>query len=226
MLLLVCGEDQNCELSKLYRTAWKACIAALGHPLAHMLPFFMSLPLPIVQRYDKLTKKLRNVLLQKIKCRNSPPWSVLSVIQDEMCEEDQLEVAMEFMFTGASSVTSSLIWLVWHIACNKDLQESVRSEALENLKAQREGSNDDLKKQWLSIESASTCTVLEAALRETLRLYSPIHIGRLSLQSFHVLDSKGNKVLIRPGTDIMSNMWFIQRNEGRLIPHRLTLVEH
>jgi cytochrome P450 len=119
-----------------------------------------------------------------------------------MSESDQLEIAMEFMFTGASSVTSSLIWLVHHMSRDSAMVEAMREEASDV--AHREGS------RWLCGQAAGTCKVTEAALRETLRMYSPIHIGRLSQQEFTITNTRGELVTFPTGTDIMSNLWFMQ----------------
>lgn len=51
--------------------------------------------------------RLRSEILESIKRGNHKSFTVMSVISNEMSVEDQLEVAMEFMFTG--SLTSSLI---------------------------------------------------------------------------------------------------------------------
>jgi len=70
--------------------------------------------------------------------------------------------------------------------------------------ARREGT------QWLGGQAAGECKVTEAALRETLRMYSPIHIGRLSQQEFTITNTRGEPVTFPAGTDIMSNLWFMQ----------------
>ena len=60
------------------------------------------------------------------------PWCCLAVIRSEMSRVNQVEVAMEFLFTGASSVTTSLVWL-YHIAASGErfkaqLAEEARSK--------------------------------------------------------------------------------------------------
>lgn len=221
VLVMVIGEraiDEALEdLISLYRDAWIACIAALGQPGAHMFSFYMSLPLPTVIKYKSLTSKLRARIKELIKCRDRPKWCILSVIENEMSEADQLEVAMEFLFTGASSVTTSLVWMIWHIALDKNLQQMIRVEAQEALKNSFDPVHADASntfaENWLISDSMKSCSVLEAALKETLRMYPPIHIGRLSVEDFVVTNAIGEKVTIPRGTDIMSNMWFVHRDE-------------
>jgi len=212
VLYLVCGpakdNAERLKLRNLYAKSWIACIDALGQPLAHSFSAYMWLPLPKVIRYRYLSWKLRNEILKDIKSGGHKSFTVLSVISNEMSVEDQLEVAMEFMFTGASSVTSSLIFFIYELAKDKNLQALIRKEVL---------SIGDTKQAatsvfWLRANELSECTHLEAALREVLRLYSPIHIGRLTLEDFHVIDKNNNKIKIHRGTDIFSNPWFFQRN--------------
>lgn len=71
----------------------------------------------------------------------------------------------------------------------------------------KESGND-----WVNANEVNDCKILEASLREVLRLYSPIHIGRLTLEDIIVLDKKNQKIKISKGSDIFSNPWFFQRN--------------
>ena len=217
VLLMVCGEaDGDKELSALYKEAWTACIDALGSPLAHTCWFFTYLPLPVVWRYRTLTSRLRSIILSKIRARNAPAWTVMGMVRDQMAEADQLEIAMEFMFTGASSVTSTLIWMMHHISQDASLQRDMRQEASAVQKVKEENTSEGRNGQahaWLSGEQVMQCPTAVAALRETLRLYSPIHIGRLTLKEFDIKNTRGEKVTFPVGTDIMSNLWFMQRNE-------------
>ena len=211
VLFLVCGPTENKKerknLQNLYANSWKACIDALSQPLAHMFSIYINLPFPKVIRYRYLAWKLRNEILNNIKKGDHKKFTVLSVISDEMCIEDQLEVAMEFMFTGASSVTSSLIFFIFELAKDSKLQTLLRQELI-GVK-NNNGNNDT----WLNSNEVSDCKILEASLREVLRMYPPIHIGRLSLEEFCISDSNNNKIKISKGTDIFSNPWFFQRNE-------------
>ena len=214
VLYLVCGpaapakDAERLELRNLYAKSWIACIDALGQPLAHSFSGYMWLPLPKVIRYRYLSYLLRTKILQDIKTGGHQSFTVLSVISNEMSVEDQLEVAMEFMFTGASSVTSSLIFFIYELAKDKNLQALVRKEVL-SMGDTKQAATSDF---WLRASELSECTHLEAALREVLRLYSPIHIGRLTLEDFYVTDKNNQKIKILSGTDIFSNPWFFQRN--------------
>jgi len=76
---------------------------------------------------------------------------------------------------------------------------------------------------WLNDDEVVNCTILESALRETLRLYSPIHIGRLSLEEITLKTNKGQIVTIPKGTDLFCNMWFIYRNESTFFLKKIAL---
>lgn len=206
VIFLVLGEPNTIwdkSIVTLYKETWESCLSALNSPIGHVFPFYMQLPIPTVIRYHQLAKKLRKEISEKIiSIRKKPDlfsrWCVLSVIRNEMDIEDQLEVAMEFIFTGASSVTTTLSWLVWNLAISTDyLQEKILEECKDN---------------ELSMNGMNKCLILDAVLRETLRLYSPIHIGRLSLEPFEIVTKKGEIIRIPKGTDIFSNMWFIHRD--------------
>jgi hypothetical protein len=62
-----------------------------------MFSFFMSLPLPVANRYQRLSAELRERVAARIaECQETPEkypaWCVLRVIKDEMSPQDQLEV--------------------------------------------------------------------------------------------------------------------------------------
>jgi len=271
VILLVTGEsiEQSQDASDssstkalvaLYKEAWLVCIEALGMPISHSFSLTMFLPLPVVIRYRSLASRLRAAILDKIDQgahTKRPSWCVLSVIANEMSRQDQLEVAMEFMFTGASSVTSTLIWAMYHIANDASLQKVLRNEAEEAKEAKEameaketieeasggKAPEQEAKKEVASADHTSSLPVrqehrrgdslqatdassliytshtsapslMDAAIKETLRLYSPIHIGRLSTKPFQITSADGKSTISIPaGTDLFSNMFFVHRNE-------------
>jgi cytochrome P450 len=114
---------------------------------------------------------------------------------NRLSREDATEVLLEILFTGASSVTTTLSWLLWHLATHPDPQARVVQECCAiNLKS-------------LLSSSPPKMMFLEACIRETLRLYSPIHVGRHCIE-----DDQFGDVSIPKGTDVAANMWFIHRS--------------
>lgn len=185
VLIMVIGDqlsvDEMKSLQSLYRDAWSACIVALGQPGAHMFSFYAWLPFPTMLSYRRLTNALRRRIADLIKIKSSrPSWSILSVIENEMSELDQLEVAMEFLFTGASSVTTSLVWMIWQIALDNQLQGLLREETERAVASSVSKETVDvpiLPEKWIKGDVIADSPILEATLRETLRMYPPIHIG-------------------------------------------------
>ena len=124
-----------------------------------------------------------------------------------------------------------------HPHAETDLQKQIRNELQEVLKEDTSSSfvninqngqyndadkiynkttnNDFSSANWITSDALNgdSCPILEAALKETLRMYPPIHIGRLALADFEITTCMGKRVKISKGTDIMSNPWFFQRNE-------------
>ena len=233
---------------ELYKCGWTACIRCLGQVWAHVLSFYMYCQFfPSVHNYRTSVSSLRAQMLRRIhrhKAKSAKSlsdkkskWCILNVIENEMCDEDQLEIAMEFLFTGASSVTTILTWLVYHIGENPDLQMEIRQELRKIIEKDSSSSFVDVgecgqcydfpSSDWIISDQLHSvnCPILEATIKETLRMYPPIHIGRLALDDFDITTNTGKRVKVSRGTDIMSNPWFFQRNANNFEnPHKFDHV--
>ena len=135
--------------------------------------------------------------------REDPELCLLSV-------EDRLEVAMEFLFTGTTSVTSSISWLLYHVAGKAAHQDAVRQEAHSVFASALRGGGGRGEVPMCHggvLGRLGQLNYLDACLRETLRLYSPIHIGRICYQ-----DDVAGGYHIPAGADVMTNMWWIHRH--------------
>ena len=110
---------------------------------------------------------------------------------------------LELLFTGASSVMTTMLWALHHLAQPGDgaaAQHAARCEAAAALRAAPPPPPPPLPPGAASAaapplddaappappslgELGAAVPSLDAVLRETLRLYSPIHIGRVALQA-------------------------------------------
>ncbi|EKX31726.1 hypothetical protein GUITHDRAFT_156504 [Guillardia theta CCMP2712] len=202
-LFLVLGEVPQ-GFPDAYRDAWLACIDRLSSPLINSFFFYKFIPTPANLWYRYTTWKFRKMMMKKMDDDNKCDWSVVHMmLQDKELNletsEDRLEVAMEFLFTGTTSVTSTISWLMWHLSDNIKLQDKVAQECIGyQANSTEESFVRDLNKLQL----------LEVCLKETLRMYSPIHIGRMCKH-----DDVAGGYSIPQGADIMTNMWWVHRNE-------------
>uniref|UniRef100_A0A0G4HYB7 Cytochrome P450 n=1 Tax=Chromera velia CCMP2878 TaxID=1169474 RepID=A0A0G4HYB7_9ALVE len=133
--------------------------------------------------------------------------------------EDAAEVVLEFLFTGAASVSTTFLWTLWHLSQSKEAQEVVRADCEKGLGGSKE--------RAVGLDETSRLVWVEAALRETLRMYPPIHVGR-KVREDHELsvnlkvpnEGGGRKGVqevrkvyaLRKGADLFTNPWFVHRN--------------
>lgn len=201
VMILVLGIDDHWEI---YRDAWTTCMERLDSPEVFLFWWAQYLPTRLNFRYKKQTAQLRNIVRCAVdKAYNSPQpeeWTFLKLMAEQspsnrLSREDATEVLLEILFTGASSVTTTLLWLLWHLATHFESQA----------RAAQECCNIDLGS--LLSSSPPKMVFLESCIRETLRLYSPIHVGRHCIE-----DDQFGDIVIPKGTDVAANMWFIHRS--------------
>ena len=53
----------------------------------------------------------------------------------ELEAEDKAEILLEFMFTGTTSVTSTMSWMLYHIAEGEKLESGLQDKLYEESKA-------------------------------------------------------------------------------------------
>jgi cytochrome P450 len=208
VMIMVLGDSSE-EAAKEHAEAWTACMARLDSPGAFLFWFAQYTPTPLNIRYAIQTRRLRKRVRRAVdtaweSSEESQPWSFLSMLQSEpsnsshrLSKDDTTEVLLEILFTGASSVTTTLLWLLWHLAAHPEAQKRVVDE----LRTVPQHDN------FLANSSSLKLPFLDACIRETLRLYSPIHVGRRCVQDDHF-----EGIDIPAGTDIAANMWFIHRD--------------
>ena len=229
-LLLVLGHVPP-GLAEDYRDAWEACIERLGSPLVNGLRAYKYVPTPANLWYRFAAWRFRRAMTSLINADcaaaaargagaggEETNWCVLRIMREDeemrgLSVEDKLEIAMEFLFTGTTSVTSAISWMLFHLGEQPAWQDAVRAEASRVAAAphthgDREGSTG-LVVEGVGPRDLGELTWLDACFRETLRLYSPIHVGRRCVTA----DVAGGYA-VPAGADVMTNMWWLHRDEA------------
>ena len=60
----------------------------------------------------------------------------------------------------------------------------------------RSRSRRDSIELTIQFQCQHNCPILEATIKETLRMYPPIHIGRLALADFDITTNTGKKIKV------------------------------
>ncbi len=172
-----------------------ALLGRLASPWIHSVPGFVRVPTPENRRFLRTVRDARKAVAEQVRIGASTDWCVMAQLAREsspaFSDADKLEIAMAFFFNSSATVSSTLAWLLWHIALDPALQQQLRVE-MSGCRA-----------------SGSPITpLLDACLAEALRMYTPIHLGRHALEDDHVADGDP----VRAGTDVISNAWLIHRN--------------
>ncbi len=142
---------------------------------------------------------------------------------------------MKMLFVGIGPLTDIVNWMVWHIAQNSQIQEQIRNEihTVIGIQSRKDKNKNNVNKSAVGVDSLNSFELLhkcmggttdekqtkdkkkqvkglrylDATYRETLRMYSPVHVGRLS-----VVPQNVGGFDIPAGSDVMTNMHFIHRS--------------
>ncbi|GAB5367576.1 hypothetical protein AAMO2058_001242400 [Amorphochlora amoebiformis] len=170
--------------------------------LINMFPAAKYLPLPstIWYRYSvyKLREHLREEIIQfeangRDGGKKYGPWAMLNEIDNKETMDLKIDLCMKMLFVGIGPLTDIICWMLYHIAGDQKLQ----GRLVEEIKT----------KNSKDFRSVSTLPLMDATYKETLRMYSPVHVGRVT-QVEQVL----NSYKIPKGCDFMTNMHFIHRS--------------
>jgi len=174
---------------------FETLLGRLASPLIHSIPGFVHLPTPANRHFRRKVRDARRAVAEEVRLGPSSDWCVMAELErasaPAFSEADKLEIAMAFFFNSSATVSSTLAWLLWHLALDPALQESLQKE----MSASR-------------ASGSPTTPLLDACLAETLRMYTPIHLGRHAREDDEVADGE----TVRAGTDVISNAWLIHRN--------------
>ena len=189
----------------IYATAWHSVIRQIESPLVNAIQAWQYLPTPGNLHYRFVVARLRRCVREIVRAdaTPAPAFSLARALQMDasLTDNDRLELAMEFLFTGTVSVTSVTLMLLWHLAQDAEHQRRARASVADAL-------GGSLRAPTLAEASRVAFPHLELCLKEALRMYSPICIGRKALRTTELPDGSS----IPAGADVAANAWFVHRD--------------
>jgi fatty acid omega-hydroxylase len=128
--------------------------------------------------YDIIAQALKN-RADKQHDRNSKDESsqtdIVSLFLDSHKEEDKFDpkflrdIVMNFLIAGRDTTAQALSWFVYCLSCNPEVETKIRHEIREKLPCLIDGTT-----KFGNLGQVITLVYLEAAVKETLRLYPPV----------------------------------------------------
>ncbi|KAG6898697.1 hypothetical protein C0993_005050 [Termitomyces sp. T159_Od127] len=116
----------------------------------------------------------------------------------EKLSEEELTGQMTVLIFGAQDTTSSaLSRILYLLSIHPDIQERVRDEVREKLRQQR--AEGDLSGR-LDYDSVMALPILDAVIKETLRLYPPVPFVRRTAVKERVIPYSGIDEDVHPST--------------------------
>ena len=228
VLLVVLGIDDP-KSAALYAEAWSACIDRLDTPAVFLFRIAQLWPSARNRNYWRGCAALRALVRRHVDAalhdpETVPKWCALHRLccspsrsggsAHSVAPSDAVEILLELCFTGASSVTTTMIWALHHLAQPEatDVQRAVQGQARAAFAAALGRGEKEEGPRPLTLGAVGEgVPALDSVLRETLRLYSPIHIGRVALEDDHV-PCRGTVHHLPRGTDVAANYWFLHRD--------------
>jgi len=187
------------------KTRFYAEVDQFASIIINMIPIAKYFPLPSTIWYRFTVWRLRNqlrLLIEEFEAtmrgKETGKWAMLHHLSPQDSMDLKVDVCMKMLFVGIGPLTDTVCWMVWHIAHDIDLQEAIRSEV----------DNQKLEDNLRAMTSQQRLPMLDAVYKETLRMYAPVHVGRLTLvaQDLHGYP-------IPRDSDFMTNMHFVHRSK-------------
>lgn len=102
--------------------------------------------------------------------------TIISLFMDHMCKDDGeidpvylRDIVVSFLIAGRDSTAQTLCWFFYMMSQHPEVERKVRQEIAEKVPELATGSID-----YPSIDQIQELSYLEAAIKETLRLYPPV----------------------------------------------------
>eukprot|EP00466_Bigelowiella_natans_P002912 jgi/Bigna1/130569/aug1.11_g5277 len=182
------------------KTRFYAEVDQFASLLINMFPFAKYLPLPSTVYYRFTVWRLRNHLRslinefeakKRVDCDNE--WALLHEAKRESIEL-KIDLCMKMLFVGIGPLTDIVCWMLFHIAQDKEMQSAMARE----IKAA----------STVNFKQITKLPILDAVYKETLRMYAPVHVGRMTMVPQQLL-----RYNIPKDSDFMTNMHFVHRSK-------------
>ncbi|ORY32583.1 cytochrome P450 [Naematelia encephala] len=146
-------------------------------PLNFMFP---NLPLPSYRRRDRAQKEMSDFYLDIIRKRREgetePEHDMISVLSGcvyrdgtPLTDRDVSHMMIAILMAGQHTSSATSSWILLHLAHRPDVVEALYEEQKKLF------GNQDGTFREVTYESTKQMTLMEAIIRETLRLHAPIH---------------------------------------------------
>lgn len=196
--------DWDADTLSLCKKRFYAEVDQFANIFINMFPAAKYLPLPgtLWYRYSvwRLRGRLRSLIAEwEKKSRGSSKgrWAMLHKLKPTDSMDLKVDVCMKMLFVGIGPLTDIVAWFAWHVASDPKVRAEMVAEVDKFAKNNR---------PITTFQPLAKMPYLDAAYRETLRMYAPVHVGRMStvpqtVGGFH----------IPKNSDIMTNMHFLHR---------------
>lgn len=188
---------------------------------------FPHLPLPSYKRRDIAHNEIQGQYLEVIKKRRATDQKgeynrdLIDAIMNTavykdgvaMTDEEIANLCIGILMGGQHTSATTSAWILMHLAQKPEYQEKLYEEQVRVL-----GDNE------LSFDDLQDMPLLNAVIKETLRLHNPLHsIFRKVMRPLHVPGTKytvpaGHYVMVSPGHTHTNELWF--KDAAEFYPER------
>ncbi|KAI0058678.1 lanosterol 14-alpha-demethylase [Artomyces pyxidatus] len=171
------GKEVRSSMDKTYAALFSDLDGGFT-PLNFMFP---NLPLESYRKRDRAQKKLSDFYVGIINARregrsNNDETDIIAALMTQtyrngnaLPDHEIAHIMIALLMAGQHTSSTTGAWTLLHLAANPDVAESLYQEQVTRF------SNPDGSLRSPTYDELRTLPVLDAVIRETLRLHSPIH---------------------------------------------------
>ncbi|KAI9794597.1 MAG: hypothetical protein M1816_004484 [Peltula sp. TS41687] len=210
-------QDPNTDLSRVYRVVFKPTKGAqILAVLSLFLPRWIMHRLPVKEnaRIGDAAEVIRKTCLQlirhKVKMLEKDQDSAVDILSvaiksGAFSESNLVDQLMTFMVAGHETTATGVLWAVYQLCRNPDVQRRLRSEIRTNIPSIDAEANESKSDIVANIER---CSYLHAFCNEVLRLNPPVPVTmRQAAHDTTILDQH-----VPSGTLILIPPWAVNRS--------------